>query len=74
MYIFYCYILFIYYVCAYMCVHSQCVVLCCGGQRTTCRSLFSSSTTWILVIRLRHEDWWQIPLPTELPCQLALFI
>ena len=34
------------------------------GQRTTQRSLFSTSTTWILA-NWNHPVWWQILLPVE---------
>lgn len=44
------------------CVYDVCVGICmpqysCGGQRTTCWSWFSPSTTWISGTKLRSDTW-----------------
>jgi hypothetical protein len=63
---------YIYFcICLYACV---CVVtymphhICCG-QRPANRSQFSSSTMWVLGIKLSCWAWWQLPFPVEPSCQ-----
>lgn len=38
------------------------------GSQSTTKGISSQSTMWVPGMELRHQLWWQAPLPTE-PCQ-----
>lgn len=53
----------IIHVCMYMCV-----MVLCGGQKTTLRSWFSSPAVCFFWSNSVSQAWQQTPLPSEPPC------